>query len=579
MNLIQSAKDSISELLAQAARRAAEKGTLPSAEIAGLVEIPKNDANGDFAANHAMHSARTLHMAPRKIAQALADELSLEGTWFAKMEIAGPGFMNFTLGDRWYRDVLAAISDEKDRYGRVDIGKGRKVMVEFVSANPTGPMHLGNARGGVLGDALASVLEEAGYSVWREFYVNDAGNQIEEFAQSIRCRYIQLFRGEDAAVLPEDGYHGDDIRELAEKFRDQYGDSYLDRPEQECLAAMARFGLDTNIPQMKKDLEKYGIHYDKWFLESSLHESGFVADTVQRLADLGYTYEKDGALWLKTSEILREAYRKQGKTDEQIEKLELKDDVLQRANGYYTYFAADIAYHRNKLETRGFDWAINIWGADHHGHVSRLKAALDALGLDGENRLTVVLMQLVKLMRGNEVVRMSKRTGKMISLSNLLDEVPVDSARYFFNSKAESPVEFDLDLAVRNDGENPVYYVKYAHARICTMLENLRRDGYEVPAFEAIQPEVLRMPEERSLIKKLAEFPDEIASAAQDLDTSRLNRYAKELAGDFHKFYTDCRVKGAEESLLLARLYLSDATRQVLASSLRMIGIKAPQKM
>ena len=579
MNLLQSAKDSISELLAQAARRAAEKGTLPSAEIAGLVEIPKNDANGDFAANHAMHSARTLHMAPRKIAQALADELSLEGTWFAKMEIAGPGFMNFTLGDRWYRDVLAAISDEKDRYGRVDIGKGRKVMVEFVSANPTGPMHLGNARGGVLGDALASVLEEAGYSVWREFYVNDAGNQIEKFAQSIRCRYIQLFRGEDAAVLPEDGYHGDDIRELAEKFRDQYGDSYLDRPEQECLAAMARFGLDTNIPQMKKDLEKYGIHYDKWFLESSLHESGFVADTVQRLADLGYTYEKDGALWLKTSEILREAYRKQGKTDEQIEKLELKDDVLQRANGYYTYFAADIAYHRNKLETRGFDWAINIWGADHHGHVSRLKAALDALGLDGENRLTVVLMQLVKLMRGNEVVRMSKRTGKMISLSNLLDEVPVDSARYFFNSKAESPVEFDLDLAVRNDGENPVYYVKYAHARICTMLENLRRDGYEVPAFEAIQPEVLRMPEERSLIKKLAEFPDEIASAAQDLDTSRLNRYAKELAGDFHKFYTDCRVKGAEESLLLARLYLSDATRQVLASSLRMIGIKAPQKM
>lgn len=286
MNLIQSAKDSISELLAQAARRAAEKGTLPSAEIAGLVEIPKNDANGDFAANHAMHSARTLHMAPRKIAQALADELSLEGTWFAKMEIAGPGFMNFTLGDRWYRDVLAAISDEKDRYGRVDIGKGRKVMVEFVSANPTGPMHLGNARGGVLGDALASVLEEAGYSVWREFYVNDAGNQIEKFAQSIRCRYIQLFRGEDAAVLPEDGYHGDDIRELAEKFRDQYGDSYLDRPEQECLAAMARFGLDTNIPQMKKDLEKYGIHYDKWFLESSLHESGFVADTVQRLADL-----------------------------------------------------------------------------------------------------------------------------------------------------------------------------------------------------------------------------------------------------------------------------------------------------
>ena len=578
-NLIEQAKQNADQLLQEAYLAAAKAGELPEgASLNGTVEIPKDVQNGDFAANHAMVCARALHMPPRKIAEALAAHCGLAESFFESVEVAGPGFINFRLSPRWYGNVLRAVCEEGMTYGHIDDGKGKRVNVEFVSANPTGPMHLGNARGGVLGDALASVLEEAGYSVWREFYVNDAGNQIEKFAQSIRCRYIQLFRGEDAAVLPEDGYHGDDIRELAEKFRDQYGDSYLDRPEQECLAAMARFGLDTNIPQMKKDLEKYGIHYDKWFLESSLHESGFVADTVQRLADLGYTYEKDGALWLKTSEILREAYRKQGKTDEQIEKLELKDDVLQRANGYYTYFAADIAYHRNKLETRGFDWAINIWGADHHGHVSRLKAALDALGLDGENRLTVVLMQLVKLMRGNEVVRMSKRTGKMISLSNLLDEVPVDSARYFFNSKAESPVEFDLDLAVRNDGENPVYYVKYAHARICTMLENLRRDGYEVPAFEAIQPEVLRMPEERSLIKKLAEFPDEIASAAQDLDTSRLNRYAKELAGDFHKFYTDCRVKGAEESLLLARLYLSDATRQVLASSLRMIGIKAPQK-
>jgi arginyl-tRNA synthetase len=579
MNLIQSAKDSISELLRQAARRAAQKGTLPSAEITGLVEIPKNNANGDFAANHAMNSARTLHMAPRKIAEALEKELSLEGTWFSKMEIAGPGFMNFTLGDLWYRDVLSTISKEKEEYGTVNIGQGKSVMVEFVSANPTGPMHLGNARGGVLGDALASVLEKAGYHVWREFYVNDAGNQIEKFAQSIRCRYIQLLRGEDAAVLPEDGYHGDDIRELARAFRNQYGDSYLDKPERECLDAMARFGLDTNIPQMQRDLEKYGIHYDEWFRESSLHSSGFVADTVQRLTDRGFTYEKDGALWLKTSEILRGIYKAKGKTDEQIEKLELKDDVLRRANGFYTYFAADIAYHRNKLETRKFDWAINIWGADHHGHVARLKAALDALGLDGENRLTVVLMQLVKLMRGGEVVRMSKRTGKMISLSNLLDEVPVDSARYFFNSKAESPVEFDLDLAVRNDGENPVYYVKYAHARICTMIENLKRDGYEVPSFEEIHPDVLRMPEERTLIKKLAEFPNEITAAAQALDPSYLNRYARELAGDFHKFYTDCRVKGAEEELLRARLYLSDAARQVLALALRMIGIEAPQKM
>ncbi len=577
-NYIQAAKDSADELLRAACRRAAEKGQLPAgAELHGTVEIPKDSANGDFAANHAMAGARALHMAPRKIAEILIENTDLEGSWFSSLEAAGPGFLNFRLSEKWYGDVLAAVIGEGADYGRIDLGHGQRVMVEFVSANPTGPMHMGNARGGVLGDALASVLDRAGYRVWREFYVNDAGNQIEKFASSIDARYRQLLLGEDAVPFPEDGYHGDDIKDLAAAFRAENGDAWLDRPEAERHAAMAAFGLERNVPRMQRDLRRYGIEYDRWFFESSLHQSGYVEDSVRELGARGYTYEKDGALWLATSRILGEKLRQQGKTPEEIEKLDLKDDVLRRANGFYTYFAADIAYHRNKLEQRGFDRAINVWGADHHGHVARLKGALDALGLDGEHRLDIVLMQLVKLTRNGVAVVMSKRTGKAISLTDLLDEIPVDAARYFFNSRPESPVEFDLELAVRQDSENPVYYVQYAHARICTLLAALAAEGHPVP--EAADTALLEHETERELIRQLAVLPEEIRLSAQSLDPSRVNRYVTELAARFHRFYTACRIKGAEEDVLNARLLLADCTRRVIALSLAIIGVSAPEKM
>ncbi len=577
-NMIQNAKDSISQILNAAYQKAAEKGELPAgAALSGTVEIPKDSANGDFAANHAMAGAKALHMAPRKIAETLIANADLADTWFASVEVAGPGFINFRLADRWYADVLRAVTGEGADYGRSDIGHGQKVMVEFVSANPTGPMHMGNARGGVLGDALASVLDRAGYQVWREFYVNDAGNQIEKFANSIDARYQQLLLGEEQIAFPEDGYHGDDIKDLARLFYEANGDKYLTVPVTERHQAMAEFGLQRNIPKMQEDLRRYGIEYDQWFFESELHESGYVAESVQKLTDRGYTYEKDGALWLKTSQILTEQLLKSGKKQAEIDKLELKDDVLRRANGFYTYFAADIAYHRNKLEKRGFDKVINVWGADHHGHVARLKGAMDALGLDGEHRLDIVLMQLVKLTRNGEVVRMSKRTGKAISLTDLLDEIPVDAARYFFNSRPESPVEFDLELAIRQDSENPVYYVQYAHARICTLLAALAAEGHTVPA--SADAALLSTAEEKELIKQLAALPEEIRLAARDYDPSRINRYVTELAARFHRFYTVCRIKGAESDVQAARLLLADCVRRVIAVSLGIIGVTAPEKM
>ena len=526
-----------------------------------------------------MTGAKALHMAPRQIAEKLIARMDLDGTWYSSAESAGPGFLNFRLNGIWYSDVLKAVAACGREYGKIEEGHGQKWMVEFVSANPTGPMHMGNARGGVLGDALASVLDMAGYEVTREFYVNDTGNQIEKFASSIDARYRQLILGEDAVSFPDDGYHGEDIRTLAADFYAQEGDVWLNREESERHAAMAEFGLKRNIPKMKADLERYGIVYDSWFLESSLHESGFVRDTILKLTELGYTYEKDGALWLKTAEILAENLRKAGKSEAEIAKLELKDDVLRRANGFYTYFAADIAYHRNKFEVRGYDKVINIWGADHHGHVARLKGAMDALGLDGEHRLEIVLMQLVKLLENGEEVRMSKRTGKMISLSNLLEEIPVDAARYFFNSKPESTVEFDLELAKRQDSENPVYYVQYAHARICTMLANLAEEGYPVPPVEDADLSLLTAPEERELIRQLAGLPEEIRLSARDLDPSRINKYVTELAARFHKFYTVCRIKGAEQKLLNARLVLADSVRTVIENSLTVIGVSAPEKM
>ena len=580
-NMIQSAKDQVASLTQAAYEKAAADGLLPAgAQVKATIEIPKDVSHGDYASSFAMAGAKALHMAPRAIAQIILDHLELEGTYFQSAEIAGPGFLNFRLGSRWYGEVIADIEREGAAYGAVDEGHGEKVMVEFVSANPTGPMHIGNARGGVLGDSLASVLERAGYNVWREFYVNDAGNQIHKFAMSIDARYRQLILGEENVPFPEDGYKGDDIRELAAAFRAEQGDSWMDKSEEERQEAMANFGLKRNIPKMQEDLRRYKIEYDEWFLESSLHNSGYVAETVGLLTDKGWTYEKDGALWLNTIELLKEKYMREGKTREQVDKLDLKDDVLRRANGFYTYFAADIAYHRNKLEKRGFQTAINIWGADHHGHVARLQAALDGLGLDGSHRLVVVLMQLVNLLQDGKPVRMSKRSGKAIALHDLLDEVSVDACRYFFNSRSfTSPLDFDLDLAVKEDSDNPVYYVQYAHARICSLVARMKEEGACVPAAADIDASVFATPEELALVKTLSLFPEEIRLASRDYDPSHINRYLLTLAGDFHRFYNSCRIKGEEKHVLAARLKLADTVRSVLANGMALIGVTAPEKM
>ena len=580
IHMIQNAKDQVLALTHAAYEAAVAAGKLPAdVAVRANVEIPKDPANGDYTTTFALAAAKAMKKSPREIAGILLENLKLEDSYFASAEIAGAGFLNFRLAEKWYREVLAAVESEGAAYGRSDALKGQRIMVEFVSANPTGPMHMGNARGGVLGDTLASVLEAAGADVWREFYVNDAGNQIEKFASSLEARYLQIILGEDAVAFPEGGYHGDDIKELAQAFYEQYGEQYKDADTASRHAALAKFGLERNIPKMKSDLKRYKIEYDQWFFESTLHESGYVADTVNKLTELGWTYEKEGALWLATSRILAENYRKAGKSEKDIEKLDLKDDVLRRANGFYTYFAADIAYHRNKFAERGFDKVINVWGADHHGHVARLKGAMDALGLDGTHRLDIVLMQLVKLLRDGEVVRMSKRTGKAISLSDLLDEVPVDAARWFFNAKPDTQMDFDLGLAVREDSENPIYYVEYAHARICSVLRNLAAEGYAVPAMADVDMSLLSGETELALIKQISQFCEELRLAARDYDPSHINRYLVDLAGCFHRFYTVCRIKGEAPAVLAARLKLADTTRSVLKNGLALLGVDAPEKM
>ena len=560
-NLIEMAKSQADSLLQAAYGRAVAGGRLPEGGLRGSVEIPKVTRNGDYAANHAMAAAKSMHMAPRRVAEELLACLELEGSYFSACEIAGPGFLNFRLAPAWYAAVLNNIISEGDGYGRSDAGHGERVMVEFVSANPTGPMTIGNARGGVLGDALASVLDRAGYDVYREFYVNDAGNQVDLFGRSIEARYLQLCLGEDAVEFPDNGYHGDDIRALAAMIRERDGDKYVDMPSEERRQAFVEFGLPYNIERMKRDLERYRIKFDNWFLESSLHSSGYVAETVQLLTDSGLTYEKDGALWLKNTELGAD-----------------KDEVLRRANGFYTYYAVDIAYHRNKFVVRSFDRVIDVWGADHHGHAIRFAATMKApaLGLEGR-KLDFLIMQMVRLVRGSEVVKVSKRTGKALTLSDLLDEIGVDACRFFFNAKPDTHLEFDLDLAVRQDSENPVYYVQYAHARICTLIENLAAEGVAVP--ESADFSLLTDEHETELIKQLASLPEEIRLAARDYDPSRINRYVTTLAGDFHRFYAACRIKGAAPGLLEARLCLADCVRRVIAIALSVIGVTAPEKM
>ena len=482
--------------------------------------------------------------------------------YFDRCEIAGPGFINFFLGARYYAAVMQEIAAQGDRYGRSDFGGGKRVLVEFVSANPTGPMHMGNARGGALGDCLAAVLDAAGFAVQREFYVNDAGNQIDKFGLSLSVRYQQLFLGADAVPLPEECYQGADIIDRAQEYADQYGDALMHVDDAARRKALVDFALPRNIAKMKADIAKYRIVYDQWFLESTLHESGQVRDTIRLLTDKGLTYEKEGALWYRATDFGAE-----------------KDEVLVRANGNPTYFAADIAYHRNKFAVRGFDECIDVWGADHHGHVARMKGAMNAIGLDGD-KLTVVLMQLVNLVRDGKPVKMSKRTGKAIQLADLLDEVPVDAARFLFNMReATSQMDFDLDLAVQQDAQNPVYYVQYANARICSIVRALEKDGITPRACTADELMQLTAPEERELIRHLAAYPLEIVGAAREYDPARITRYVITLANLFHKFYNACRVKGEDEGRMQARLSLCLAVRTVIRNVLTMFKISAPDQM
>ena len=562
MNMIEEAKKQIDALVRGAYAAAVGKGLLPAgAELKGTTEIPKDPGHGDYACSYAMSAAKAMRIAPRKIAETLAGEIDFAGSWFDSVEVAGAGFLNFRLGDAWYAQVLRTVEAEGQDYGSVDEGHGKKVMVEFVSANPTGTMTIGNARGGVLGDAMASILAKAGWQVWREFYVNDAGNQVELFARSVEARYIQLLKGEDAVEFPEDGYHGDDIREIARLFREKFGDGWLDKSPEERRQKMQVFGIEYNIAKMQRDLERYGIIYDQWFRESSLHESGYVKETVDLLEKQGYTYEKDGALWFKLTDLGAE-----------------KDEVLRRSNGFYTYFAVDMAYHRNKFIERGFDSVINVWGADHHGHAIRFAKSLPALGIEPE-RLHFLLMQLVNLMRDGQTVRISKRTGRAIALADLLDEIPRDAVRFFFNAKPDTHLDFDMDLAIRRDSENPVYYVQYAHARICSLVAALAAEGHPVPAASEADFTLLTDETEKALIKQLSLLPEEVRLAALNYDPSRINRYLIELAGRFHRFYTACRIKGAPAGVLEARLKLADSVRAVLALALGIIGVSAPEKM
>lgn len=563
-NLIEEAKLSIDELLEKAYEKAANKGTVPQGGFPqGKVEIPKDTTNGDYAANHAMAGAKSLKLPPRTLAEIFVSEMDLSESYFESVEIAGPGFLNFRLSDNWYGKVLETVLCEGEAFGCSDEGHGEKVMVEFVSANPTGPMTIGNARGGVLGDALASVMQRAGYNVSREFYVNDAGNQVDLFGKSIEARYLQLILGEDAVEFPENGYHGDDIRNLAKAVYDRDGDKYLDMDSEVRCRSFVEFGLPYNIALMKQHLERYRIHFDNWFLESSLHESAYVEETVKLLEDAGCTYEKEDALWLRNTDFGAD-----------------KDEVLRRSNGFYTYYAVDIAYHRNKFIERGFDRVIDVWGADHHGHAIRFAASMTApvLGLQNK-KLDFLIMQMVRLVRGSEVVKVSKRTGKALTLNDLLDEIGVDACRFFFNAKPDTHLEFDLDLAIRQDSENPVYYVQYAHARICSLIAAMAEEGHAVPTSGKLDASLLNTEQERELIKQLAMFTEEIRLAARDYDPSRINRYVTELAARFHRFYNSCRIKDAEPKLRDARLILCECTEKVIAIALEIVGVTAPEKM
>lgn len=559
--LVKETQKELREKILDALGRAVANGELPAEPLPAFnIEKPANSANGDFSSNIALAGAKAFKKAPRMIAQSIADNIDLEGTLFEKVEIAGPGFLNFYLSQRYYSEIVKDVITRGEDYGASDFGKGKKVLVEFVSANPTGPMHIGNARGGAIGDCLAAVLEKAGYNVSREFYVNDAGNQIEKFATSLEVRYLQLYK--DGIEMPEDAYKGADITEHAKSFAAEYGDKYVEAESGERRKALVDFALPKNIAGLERDLLQYRIKYDNWFKESTLHADGSVTKIIEKFKELGVTYEKDGALWFKASEFGND-----------------KDVVLIRANGIPTYIVPDIAYHYNKLVTRGYDKAVDVLGADHHGYVPRMKAALSALGID-ENRLDCVIMQMVRLVRDGETIKLSKRSGKAITLTTLLDEIPIDAARFFFNLREpNSHFDFDLDLAAQETSQNPVYYVQYAHARICSILKKAQSSGITLRTPTDEELDLLNSPEETELIRHLSSLTDEVITAAKTYDPARITHFVIELATLFHKFYNAQRVIADDEGLMQARLYLCVAVKDTIKNILTMLKISAPESM
>ena len=558
MSLVEQVTEQVRKEIEQGILQAKADGRFDFEEMpAFIVEVPKDKSHGDFATNAAMLLTKQAKMKPRDIAQAIVESLNKESKLIEKVEIAGPGFINFYLSQNWLYDILPTVEAQDAAYGSVDLGKGEKVQVEFVSANPTGLLHMGNARGGALGDSLANLLRMAGYDVTKEFYINDAGNQIVNLGLSLEARYRQLL-GETGCEIPENGYHGQDIIDTAQRIVDAVGDSYLQLPEAERQEKMIATALEEKIAAIKSGLQEFGVEYDVWFSETTLHESGAIKEVVDLLTEKGMTYEKDGAIWLKTTSFGEE-----------------KDEVLIRSNGIPTYFAADIAYHKNKFD-RGFKRVINIWGADHHGHVARMKRSMDAIGYKGED-LTVMLMQLVRLYQNGEVVRMSKRTGQYVTLQELIEDVGKDAARYFFIMRnPDSHLDFDLDLAKQQSSDNPVYYVQYAHARINSILT---ATGKAAPKAADCDLTLLKEEAELELIRKIANLPTEIAYAAEQLEPYRMARYATDLATLFHSFYNSCRVLTDDKALSDARLVLVNATRITLRNVLTMLGVSAPERM
>ena len=557
LNIIEETQSALRQGVAVACAQAMAAGTLPEAELPDFViETPKDEKNGDFSTNLAMQLTRILRQNPRKIAEAIVGGIDLPGL-VERVEIAGPGFINFYLVPGWLNRVLPAIQEEDADYGKSNAGGGERVQVEFVSANPTGLLHMGNARGGALGDTLAAVLNEAGYVCDKEYYINDAGNQVENLGKSVEARYFELL-GRDDYQIPEDGYHGKDIIATAQRLLDEKGESLVDLSEAERRELMKNYALKEKVAGIRGSLENFGVVFDNWFSEQSLHDAGSVHEVVDILREKGYVYEKDGAQWLRATDWGEE-----------------KDEVLVRSNGTPTYFAADIAYHRDKFE-RGYKRLINIWGADHHGHVARLKGAMTALGYPGDD-ITVILMQLVRLYRGGEIVKMSKRSGKYVTLDELIEEVGKEAARFFFIMRSpDSALDFDLDLAKAESSDNPVYYVQYAHARICSILSVA---GVDTPKAADVDLSLLTEENERVLIRKLAEWPQEVADAARELAPYHLAYYAKELANAFHSFYNSCKVLTDDAALRDARLALVDCTRITLRNVLTLLGLSAPERM